>query len=282
MTERKMKGMNKDLHKASATQSTRAAKAQVTTQLVPNASEAVAKAPAKAAPAAVAPATAVKASVAAKPVAVKSAAKVASVAPKARAPKALGKAAASKKPLEKKVVHTASAPAAPLKAAETSKTNIINEPQEMIMTANKKTEEFFKNGFENVADQARETLEKSGKALEEVNDFARGNVEAVVAAGKAASASLEALAKSAQNFSRTSFEESNTVFRTMAAAKTPNELMALQNDFVKSRFDAAVGELSRTTEALTKLVGEVTGPLSARYALSVEKMTEAGKTLASK
>ncbi len=126
--------------------------------------------------------------------------------------------------------------------------------------------------FEQAATRTREAMDRGAKSLEEVAEFARGNVEAMVQAGKAAAKGFETLAQGAADFSRKSLEEGTAAVRTLSAAKTPNEFFAASNEFAKSQFDSLVAEMSRVTETSLKVVGEVFEPLSNRAALAADRI----------
>ena len=132
-----------------------------------------------------------------------------------------------------------------------------------------------KAAFEQAATRTREVIDRGVKSIEEINEFNRGNVEALVQAGKAAAQGFEKLAQGAVEFSKKNLEEGTVAVRTMAAAKTPNEFFAAQNEFAKSYFDGFVAELSRVTETSLKVFGEVVEPLSNRAALAADRIKSA-------
>src|SRR5207237_9712740 len=95
-----------------------------------------------------------------------------------------------------------------------------------------------KAAFEQVTAKSKETIESGMKQLDELSAMTKGNVEALLASTKAATAGLEAIAHQVADFSRKSFEETTAVARAMTTVKTPNEFMQLQNDFAKPQFDS--------------------------------------------
>jgi phasin family protein len=125
--------------------------------------------------------------------------------------------------------------------------------------------------FGEVSERAKGAYEKSVKLGEELTDFQKGNVEAIVESSKLAAKAAESLGQEAADYARKSFESSSAAFKTFASAKSPTELFKLQSDYMKSSFDAAVAESSKVTEAWLKLAGEITQPLSNRFAVAVEK-----------
>ena len=128
--------------------------------------------------------------------------------------------------------------------------------------------------FEQATTRTREAMDRGTKSFEEVTDFARGNVEALVEAGKAAAKGFETIAQGAVDFSRKSLEESTAAVRTLTAAKTPNEFFAASNEYAKSYFDGLVAEMSRVTETSLKVMGEVFEPLSNRAALAADRIKQ--------
>ena len=126
--------------------------------------------------------------------------------------------------------------------------------------------------FEQVASKSREAIEHGMKSVDEMAGMARGNVEAMLASSRAAANGIEAIAREVADFSRKSFEETTAAARAMTTVKTPNELMQLQNDFAKTQFDAAVAEMSKLSETMVKLMGEVFEPMQARATVAADKM----------
>jgi phasin family protein len=96
--------------------------------------------------------------------------------------------------------------------------------------------------------KVKDMMEKNMKSMTEMTEFAKGNVEAMVESAKAAAAGAE----------------------TMTSAKTPNELMAAQNEFAKAQFDKAVANMSHFSETWMKLAGDVVQPISSRMAVAAE------------
>ena len=161
-------------------------------------------------------------------------------------------------PVVDTVVETQAALPAPV--AEKEEANMVEQLKTTAQTA-----------FTQATDKARETIEKTVKTFEEAGEFTKGNVEALVASTKAATAGVETLAQGAADFSKKSFEAGSAHLKTLAATRTPADAFKLQNDFAKSQFDGLVAEMSRSTEAMMKIMGDVFEPLSNRFALAAEK-----------
>jgi phasin family protein len=129
--------------------------------------------------------------------------------------------------------------------------------------------------FTDFNDRSKAAVEKSTKLIEEANDFAKGNVEAIVESSKIAAKGLETLGQDAAEYSRKSFETATAALKTFATVKSPTELFKLQSDFFRTSFDSYVAEASKNTEAMLKLAGDAAQPLSGRFALAAEKVKTA-------
>ncbi len=128
---------------------------------------------------------------------------------------------------------------------------------------------------EQFAAKFREMMEKQMAGMTEMTEFAKGNVEALVASAKAATAGAETIATTVVEHGRKRFEDTSAAMRAMASAKTPQEAMQLQSEFARGAFDAGVAMWSKLSETMLKVSGEVSQPLSNRAALA----TEQAKTL---
>jgi phasin family protein len=155
----------------------------------------------------------------------------------------------------------------PEKIAETIKAGAtqMTNSAEAAMTSGKAA-------MEQITAKSKEAVEHSMKSVDEMTDMARGNVEAMLAASRAASTGIETIVAHVSEMSKKSFEEASAIAKSMTAAKTPNEMMQLQSDFAKAQYDSAVAEFSKLTEMMVKLSGEVMEPMQNRVAIATDKM----------
>ena len=162
----------------------------------------------------------------------------------------------------------------------------IAAPQEKITMATKiqdtvktQSDAFVAQGkaaFEQASTRAKSAFEQVQKAAGELNEFNKGNVEAIVASNKAAFAGVQTMAQASVAYTKSSVEKTTAVVKTLAASKSPNEFIATGTEFAKAQFDAAVAEMSKSSETFLKIVGEVFEPLSNRMALAADKVAKAG------
>lgn len=139
-----------------------------------------------------------------------------------------------------------------------------------------------KQAMEQVASKSREALEHGMKSMDDMTNLAKGNVEAMLASSKAATTGFETIAQQVADYARKSFEETTAAARALTTVKTPNELMQLQNDFAKTQFDRAVAEMSKLSEAMVKMMGEVMEPVQNRAATTAETVKNAGQAWTNK
>ncbi|MCC2976125.1 TIGR01841 family phasin [Sphingomonas sp. PL-96] len=130
--------------------------------------------------------------------------------------------------------------------------------------------------FADMNARTKAAMEKSTKAVEEMTDLAKGNVEALVEASRIAAKGLESLGHEAADFGRRNFESATATMKTLASVKSPTEFFKLQSDYVRSTFDALVAETSKNTEAMLKLAGDAAQPLSNRVAIATDKFKVVG------
>ncbi len=129
--------------------------------------------------------------------------------------------------------------------------------------------------FADFNDRTKAAVEKSTKLVEEANEFAKGNLEAVVESGRIAAKGFESLGQDAAEYGRKSFETATAALKSFATVKSPAEFFKLQSDFVRGAFDSYVAEASKNTEAVLKLAGDAAQPISSRFAVAAEKVKTA-------
>lgn len=220
------------------------------------------------------------------PVAKTVAAPVAEAKPVVAAPVAAVKAVASAKPapvakraaakpVKKAAAKAVAAPksvvlktkAAPVKAAASTKGKTMTDTvKNMTAEAGEKATEMFKD----VTARAKTAFAKSGEIVKDVTEFNKDNLEAVVESGKIAVKGVQTAAQTAADFTRKNFEATTSMLKTVAAVKSPTELLKLQSDFAKSQFEGAVAEMSKSSEFTLKLMGEMFQPISNRYSVAAE------------
>jgi len=135
-----------------------------------------------------------------------------------------------------------------------------------------------KANFETAVEKGQEMMGHAVKSMSEMSEFAKGNVEAAMASAKAATAGIETIVNTVVEHGKKSFEESTAAMKAMAAVKSPSELLQLQNEFAKARFDHAVSVWSHMSETWLKVAGDVAQPMSSRLAVAGDHLKGLIKT----
>ena len=106
-------------------------------------------------------------------------------------------------------------------------------------------------------------------------EFTKGNVEAVVEAGKIGLKGSQDLTRDYVEFAKKGFEESTAAMKKVAAVKTPTEFFQIQGELSRGAFDAVVKQTSKNSEAVLKLANDMFQPISNRVAVAVSKIKSA-------
>lgn len=148
--------------------------------------------------------------------------------------------------------------APPVAVAAPVKGNTMND------TVNTATAEF--------QTRAKDAATKGTQAIQDLVEFSKGNVEAMMASGRIAAKGAEEIAKYSAEYGRATVERANATAKQFAAVKSPTEFFQLQGDVAKQTLDALVAEGSKFTESYLKLLGDIAQPISNRVSVAVDKV----------
>ena len=116
---------------------------------------------------------------------------------------------------------------------------------------------------------------KGQEIAKEAVEFSKGNLEAMVEAGKIAAKGGEAIAQDLAAYAKQSFTDTTAAAKRYAEVKTPADFFQLQTELTKTAFDTMVKQGSKTTELSVKLANDAFQPISNRIALAVSKLKSA-------
>lgn len=134
-------------------------------------------------------------------------------------------------------------------------------------TAKKTVEQF--TAASNVA--FKDGVEKSLAAMNEMNSYSKKNLEAVVASATASAKGAEALGAQAMAFSKAMFDSQVTAAKSLAGAKSIQEVVELQTAFAKSSLETYMSQFGKMSETVSASVKESMKPLNERVTETVEK-----------
>lgn len=132
----------------------------------------------------------------------------------------------------------------------------------------------FEKIFADAAERSEEAAARSRKAVEELADLYRGNIDAFVEAGRIATSGAQSIGQDMVAKSRDGLEQTANTVRSFAEAKSATELLQLQSDFARTAFDRFVEDSSALSEKVVKLAGEAFQPISNRASANVERLNE--------
>ncbi len=121
----------------------------------------------------------------------------------------------------------------------------------------------------------RDSFEKSVSAVSEMNTHSKKNLEAVVASITAASRGAESLGAQAMAYTKKSMEDQMTAAKSLASARSVQEVLELQSTYAKSAYEAYVAELGKMSETFTASFREALAPLNERVSAVVERVQTA-------
>jgi phasin family protein len=117
----------------------------------------------------------------------------------------------------------------------------------------------------------KDGVEKTLATLNEANTHSKKNLEAVVASVTAATKGAEALGAQAMAFSKTSFENQVAAAKSLAGAKSVQEVVELQTAFAKSALETYMAQFGAMSDTVSSSVKESMKPLNERVTAVVEK-----------
>ncbi len=121
----------------------------------------------------------------------------------------------------------------------------------------------------------KDAVEKSLATLNEANTHSKKNLEAVIASVTAATKGAEALGAQAMAFSKNAMETNVTAAKSLASAKSVQEIVELQTSFAKSALEAYMAEVGKMSEIVSASVKDSMKPLNERVTAAVERLQAA-------
>ena len=147
----------------------------------------------------------------------------------------------------------------------------------MSATAKKKTEpatatvEQFEQFTQQATTSFKDNFEKVSKGMAEMGEFSKENFDAMVEAATTYAKGVEEITTEQTSFAKDSMEKAVEQFKSVSTAKTPQEFMQAQTDFVRTAFETNLNQLHKLADAWTATTKSAAEPLNKRYTEVVEK-----------
>ena len=121
----------------------------------------------------------------------------------------------------------------------------------------------------------KDAADKSLSALNDMNAHSKKNLEAMIASVTAATKGAEALGAQAMAFSKTGFESQVAAAKSLASAKSVQEVVELQTAYAKTFLEGYMAEVGKMSETVSASVKDSVKPLNERMTAMVERLQAA-------
>ena len=118
----------------------------------------------------------------------------------------------------------------------------------------------------------KDGVEKTLAAFSEANSLSKKNLEAVVASVTAAAKGAETVGAQAMAFSKKAFDDQISAARSLASAKSVQEVVELQSTLARSFLENYMSEVGKLTETVSTSVKDSMKPLNERVTDIVERI----------
>ncbi len=133
-----------------------------------------------------------------------------------------------------------------------------------------------KTGFEDMAGvntaSIQEGFEKINKGFEQVAEFQKESMDAIISASTTVTSSLEQLSAEQADFAKANFEENVKTAQSLASCKTPQEALDLNAEFFRTSFEKNIAQFNKITEMMVTSSKTAAEPITDNYNQLVEKV----------
>ena len=136
----------------------------------------------------------------------------------------------------------------------------------------KDMEDKFKDYTAKATATMQENFEKVSRGMADFGEFGKSNVEAVVESASTFAKGVESIATVQANYAKDSMEKSVAQFKTVASAKTPQDFLEAQSDYLRAAFESNISQMNKLSDMWIATAKDCSEPLSRRYTALVEKV----------
>jgi hypothetical protein len=102
-------------------------------------------------------------------------------------------------------------------------------------------------------------------AFDSIQSFGKDNVDVAMKAADAVAKGFQTIATEAADYGKRSFEAGSAAFEKIAAAKSVDAFVALQQDYVRSAYQGYVGQVTRFSEIVADMAKGAAAPYQSLY-----------------
>jgi len=120
------------------------------------------------------------------------------------------------------------------------------------------------------ADMFKDSFEKMMKSMTDFTDFQKETFEAFMESAQTLNKGIEAISSEAMGFQKKQMEDGVAIAKSVSSAKSLHDLIEVNSDFVKTSFEAYVGQLNKLSDLATTTMKDAGEPVNERYTAFVE------------
>jgi phasin family protein len=132
--------------------------------------------------------------------------------------------------------------------------------------------------YDKLLGSGREHVEKANQAMiksaEEMQKLSKENLEACIQASTIMAKGMQELGREWTAYLQESMDRSAAAAKALMAARTMQEVVSLQSDWVKASLDKLLAEATKLSEQTVKVTNEAMEPISARLSVAAETLNE--------
>ena len=119
-------------------------------------------------------------------------------------------------------------------------------------------------------DAFKESFEKMNKSFEQVAEFQKESMDAMMSASTTVAGSVEKMSSEQVEFTKAGVEEGVKAAKAIASAKSPQEAFDINTEFFRTAFEKNMAQFNKVTEMMVSTSKDAVEPLTDSYNHFVE------------
>lgn len=183
-----------------------------------------------------------------------------------QAEKTANGAAQASKATKKAVEQTSDAAVEALQAGET----VAAEMEDVL----KAGADAAKGDVKKSIDLTRKGMDNAAKSYGEFTQLQQDMVEAMMASSFAATRGMQSVSERVFALMGASADAQGAALRAVSEAKSPKEAFDISNSHMSGQYDSVVAEMSKLSEAVMRMLHEVSDPISSSMSVAIDRMSK--------
>ncbi|MEL6365868.1 MAG: phasin family protein [Pseudomonadota bacterium] len=120
------------------------------------------------------------------------------------------------------------------------------------------------------SDMFKDSFERMMKSVSDMTEFQKETFEAFVESAQTFSKGVETISTETMAFQKKAMEDGVAAAKSASTAKSLQDVIETNTDFVKTSFEAFVGQMNKMNDVMTNTVKDAGEPVNERYTAFVE------------